>query len=257
MHRLIAVLGVLGVLGVLSRFANAPLAAQEAFEISVYPYATAQRGEWELEGHLNYANRGTTAFDGSIAPRQGQVRFAAELTRGLTDQWEISAYLLAAQVPTLGARYAGWRLRSRFRAPEQWRLPVNMGLSVEYEATRPAFGESAHTFELTAIFERRIGGLQLLFDPTFERDLAGPEHEFEFEPKVRAGLDVSRTVTLGVEYYASLDELKRWHQVYPTANLRLGDDVTLHLGVGLGGMSAGDRLVFKAAFAMPLGTEKR
>src|SRR6266404_5508725 len=119
-----------------------PLAAQEAFEISVYPYATA--------------NRGTTAFDGAVAPRQGQVRFAGELTRGLTDHWEMSAYLLAAQVPAHGTRYAGWRLRSRFRAQEKWRLPVNMGLSVEYEATRPAFSESARTFELTAIFERRF-----------------------------------------------------------------------------------------------------
>src|SRR5437879_7800620 len=214
MHRLIAVLGVLGVLGVLSRFANAPLAAQEAFEISVYPYATAHRGEWELEGHLNYANRGTTAFDGSIAPRQGQVRFAGELTRGLTDHWEMSAYLLAAQVPTLGTRYAGWRLRSRFRAPEAWRLPVNMGLSIEYEATRPAFSESPRTFELTAIFERRMAGVQLLFDPTFERDLAGPEHEFEFEPKARTSVDLSRPITLCVDDYPSLGELTRWRQVF-------------------------------------------
>ena len=230
-----------------------PLAAQEAFEISVYPYATAHRGEWELEGHLNYANRGTTAFDGAVAPRQGQVRFAGELTRGLTDHWEMSAYLLAAQVPTLGARYGGWRLRSRFRAPEEWRLPVKLGLSVEYEATRPAFSESARTFELTAILEHRIAGLQVLFDPTFERDLAGPEHEFEFEPKARAGLDISRTVTLGVEYYASLGEATRWHQLFPTADLRLGDEVSLHFGVGFGSMSSVDRLVFKTAFEMPLG----
>jgi len=253
MRRLIDVVGVLGVLAV---FANAPLPAQEAFEISVYPYATAHRGEWELEGHLNYTNRGTTAFDGSVAPRQGQVRFAGELTRGMTDHWEMSAYLLAAQVPTQGARYAGWRLRSRFRAPEEWRLPVKLGLSVEYEATRPAFSESARTFELTAILEHRIAGLQLLFDPTFERDLAGPEHSFEFEPKARAGFDFSRTVTLGVEYYGSLGETKRWHQFYPTADLRLGDERSLHLGVGFGSMLSGDRLVFKAAFEMPLGGEK-
>ncbi len=238
---------------VLAVFAAQPLAAQEAFEITVYPYATAHRGEWEFEGHLNYANRGTTAFDGAVAPRQGQVRFAGELTRGLTDHWEMSAYLLAAQVPTLGTRYAGWRLRSRFRAPEEWRLPVKMGLSIEYEAARPAFSESARTFELTAILERRFGGLQLLFDPTFERDLAGPEHEFEFEPKARAGLDVSNKLTLGVEYYGSLGEIKQWHQVYPTADLRLGDDMSLHFGVGLGTTLAGDRLVFKTAFEMPLG----
>src|SRR5438093_13763017 len=106
------------VLGLLAAFLSSPVAAQESFEISVYPYATAHRGEWELEGHFNYARRGTTGFDGLVAPRQGQVRFAGELTRGLTDHWEVSGYVLAAQVPDLGVRYAGWRLRSRFRAPQ-------------------------------------------------------------------------------------------------------------------------------------------
>src|SRR2546425_5410110 len=159
MPRLIAVLGVLGVL---SGFANAPLPAQEAFEISVYPYATAHRGEWELEGHVNYANRGTTAFVGSIAPRQGQVRFAGELTRGLTDHWEMSAYLLAAQVPTLGARYAGWRLRSRFRAPEEWRLPRHIGLRNEYQGKPPAFREGPPTLQLVAVFEGRMSGGALI-----------------------------------------------------------------------------------------------
>ena len=46
------------------------------------------------------------------------------------------------------------------------------------------------------------------------------------------------------------------HQYYPTTDLRLGDDVTLHLGVGFGGTSAGDRLVFKTRFEMPFGGEK-
>src|SRR5467141_4404000 len=110
MRRLIDVVAVLGVLAV---FANAPLPAQEAFEISVYPYATAHRGEWELEGHLNVASRGTSGFAGTVAPTQGQWRFAAEVTRGITDHWEVAGYVLGAQVPGMGLEYAGWRLRSR------------------------------------------------------------------------------------------------------------------------------------------------
>jgi hypothetical protein len=247
----------LGLLGLFAFLVPPPaLSAQEAFEISVYPYATAHRGEWELEGHFNYASRGTKTFDGLVAPTQGQFRFAGELTRGLTDHWEMSAYLLAAQVPDLGVQYAGWRLRSRFRAPEAWRLPVNMGLSIEYETARPAFNESTRTFELTAIFERRFGGIQLLADPTFERDLSGPEHEFEFEPKARTAFDLSSRVTMGLEYYGSLGEARAWHQLYPTADVRFGDDLALHLGVGFGTASATDRLVFKTRFEMPLGGEK-
>src|SRR6266446_4933946 len=180
-----------GLLGVVTLLHNHPLSAQERFDISVYPYATAHRGEWELEGHLNYTSRGTSGFAGSVAPTQGQWRFAAEVSRGITDHWELAGYLLGAQIPGMGFEYAGWRLRSRLRAPESWRLPVNVGFSAEYETARPAFGETS-------------------------------QH----------------------------------HQCYPTADWRLGDDMTLHLGVGFGGVTAGDRLVFKTRFEMPLSSEK-
>ena len=236
---------------------GSPLWAQEAFEIAVYPYATAHRGEWEFEGNVNYSRRGTTAFDGLVAPRQGQVRFAAELTRGISDNWEVAGYLLGAQVPDLGFEYAGWRLRSRFSAPRAWRLPVNLGLSVEYETARPAFSESARTLEVTPILERRFGALQLLVNPTLERDLAGAERELEFEPRARTGLTLSRAVVLGLEYYGSLGESRQWHQVFPTADFALGDDLALHLGVGFGTAAAADRLVFKTAFELPLGGEAR
>src|SRR5882762_2203806 len=154
-----------------------------------------------------------------------------------------SSDLLGSQLPGSGFEYAGWRLRSRMRAPESWRLPVNVGFSAEYEATRSAFSDSPRTAELTAIFERRFGTLQLLADPTVERDLVGSGHEWEFEPRARAGLDIGRVVTLGFEWYGSLGDENQWHQFYPTADLRLADDMTLHLGVGFGGASASDRLV--------------
>ena len=223
----------------------APLGAQERFDIAVYPYATAHRGEWEMEALLNYASRGTSAFDGSVAPTNGQWRFAGELTRGITDHWEVSAYVLGAQVPAFGLEYAGWRMRSRLRAPESWRLPFKLGFSAEFETARPTFSESPQTLELTGILERQLGRVQLMLDPTFERDLKGPEHEWEFEPRARVAHHVSRTVTLGLEYYGAFAETETKHQIFPTADFRLGDDLALHLGVGFGTKTAGDRLVFK------------
>ena len=240
MRQIFVVLGSLGVFG------NATLTAQESFEIEVYPYATAHRGEWALEGHVSYIDKGTTTSSGSVAPTDGQVRFAGEMTRGLTDHWEVAGYILGAQVPDFGTQFAGWRLRSRMRAPEAWRLPVNVGLALEYEAAKPTFSESARTFELTTIFERRFGALQLIADPTFERDLEGPEHEFEFEPKARAAVDVSKRLTLGMEYFGSLGEESQTHQFYPTMDLRLPSDLSFHFGVGFGATNTGDQLVFKS-----------
>src|SRR5205085_4089523 len=37
--------------------------AQDRFEIEVYPYETAARGEWELDTHLNYTRLGVTTLD--------------------------------------------------------------------------------------------------------------------------------------------------------------------------------------------------
>jgi len=211
---------VVGLLGVLTVFLDHPLSAQERFDISVYPYATAHRGEWELEGHLNYASRGTSGFAGSVAPTQGQWRFAAEVSHGITDHWELAGYVLGAQVPGLGLEYAGWRLRSRATGPSVLGLPVNVGFSAEYETARPAFSESARTAELTAVFERRFGSLQLIADPTFERDVAGPEHEWEFEPRARAGVDVSKALTLGFECTA---RSVRRASTISTIRRRIGD----------------------------------
>lgn len=246
----------------LSPMVGAPvLEAQEAFEIEVYPYATANRGEWELEAHLNYSQRGTTVFDGAVAPTQHQARFAAELTRGITAHWEVAGYLLAARRPDVGIEYAGWRLRSRVRAPETWRLPVNVGLSIEYEGTRAAFSESRRTLEITPIFERSFGALRLTVDPAFERDLGGETEDrgWEFEPRARGAVGVSRVVTLGLEYFGALGEVgeflpagRQVHQFYPSVDLRLGPEFTVNAGVGFGATNAGDRLVFKTRVEIPM-----
>ena|SRR2546425_6214781 len=236
-------------------------AAQDRFEIEVYRYQTATRGEWELEAHLNYTSLGTTAFDGQVAPTQRQARITAELTRGLTDHWEVSGYLLAARRPAAGLEFAGWRLRSRLRAPESWRLPVRVGFSAELEAARAAYSESPTTLELVAVFEKQIGPLQLDLDPALERDLGGPAvaDGWELEPRARAAVAVSRTVTLALEYYGALGHVgailpgeAQVHQFYPSVDLRLGEELSVNFGVGVGATSVGDRLVFKSRFEIPL-----
>src|SRR5260370_15628329 len=115
----------------------ASAAAQDPFEIEVYGYETGGRGEWELETHLNYAARGTTTYDGGIAPTEHQTHLALELTRGLTDHWEVAAYVLAAHRPGTGVEYAGWRVRSRVRSPESWRVPGGLRPRVGVQGPSP------------------------------------------------------------------------------------------------------------------------
>ena len=234
------------------------LAAQDPFEIEVYGYRTAARGEWELDTHLNYVARGTSAFDGTVAPTEHQGHLALELTHGLTDHWEVAAYLLSAYRPGAGFGYAGARVRSRVRVPEGWRLPVDFSLAAELEFSPAAYDESAIGLEIRPILERRLGRLLLDVDPVLERGLrahgAASTGEWEFEPSARAGFAVSRTVDLSLEYYGKLGETPtdRVHQIYPGVDLKLGEDVEINLGVGVGLTTAGSRLVMKTRFEVPL-----
>ena len=249
----VLVLGMVGPLTVLP--------AQDAFEIQVYGAETAPRKAWELETHLNYIARGTTAFDGPVAPSEHQFHLAVELTRGLTDYWEVTAYLLSAYRPGPGVEYAGWRLRSRVRAPESWRLPVDLGLAAELEFSPAVYDETTAGLEIRPILEKRIGRVQLQLNPVIERALSGTsgEAEWELEPSGRVGVTVSRRVGLSFEYYGKTGLFGgtsgggQVHQFYPGVDLHLGDDVELNMGVGVGTTAAANRLVLKSRFEVPLG----
>ena len=234
--------------------AAAPLAAQDPFEIVVYPAATAARGEWELETHLNYTARGTTAFNGRVAPTQHQTRLTFELTRGITANWEASVYVLSAYRPGVGAEYAGWRVRSRVHAPARWGLPLDLGFSGELTAPQPAYGGASPTVEFTPILEKAFGRLRLGLSANFERDLGtgeagGNAEGWEFEPSAVVAYRVSAVATARLDYHGLFGELgdplglAQVHQFFPGVDLHLGD-VALGLSVGAGTTAAANRLVF-------------
>jgi len=233
------------------------LAAQDPFEIEVYQYETTERGEWELGAHLNHVGTGTTAYDGLVAPTEHQTHLALELTRGVTDHWEVGAYLLSAYRPGTGAEYAGWRLRSRVRFPQAWRLPVDVSLGAELEFTRAAYDETAAGLEIRPTLGRRFGRLQLDLNPVVERGLRGQGSsyagEWEFEPGARVAFTLSKSADLSVEYYGKTrlfdgEAGAPVHQLFPSLDLKLGDDVVCSVGVGVGTAAAANRLVFKSCF---------
>lgn len=242
----------------------AALSAQDPFEIVVYGYETAPASAWELEGHFNYIAAGTTMPDGLVAATRHQAHVALELTRGLTSHWEVGAYALGAYRPGIGVEYAGWRVRSRVRLPESWRLPVDMSFAAELEFTQAPYDENAAGLEIRPTFGKRLGRVQLDFNPVVERGLRGhagdPAEGWEFEPAARIGVGLSRVLDLSVEYHGktslfdgSVPAGEQVHQFYPGVDLKLGDDFSINVGVGFGATSAGNRLVFKSRFEVPLG----
>jgi len=239
------------------------LAAQDPFEIEVYQYETAKRGEWELGAHLNHVATGTIAYDGLVAPTDHQTHLALELTRGVTDHWDVGAYLLSAYRPGTGAEYAGWRIRSRVRFPKGWRLPVDMSVGAELEFTRAAYDETAAGLEIRPTLGRRFGRLQVDLNPVVERGLRGQASgytgEWEFEPGARVAFTLSPAAALSLEYYGktglfdSAEGGTPVHQFFPGVDLKLGDDFVCSVGIGVGTASAANRLVLKSRFEVPLG----
>jgi len=151
-----------------------------------------------------------------------------EVTTGLTTTGSLR--LPAGRRCRVWCAIRGWRFRSRFRAPEQWRSGQN-GLSSN---TRHPSGLQRERPHLRADRDLRASHSQPAADlrPTFERDLAGPEHEFEFEPKARAPRRQHK-VTLGVEYYGSLVRSSSAPGL-SDGRLRLGDELALHFGSASG-----------------------
>lgn len=241
------------VLGLVALAAAPAANAQDPFEIQVYEYQTVAPRRWDLETHVNYTVRGTRAFENGVAPSERQAHLTFELTRGITRYFEMAAYLVTAHRDGANPEFAGWRLRPRFRLPEDW-LPFKVSLSTEFGFPKRVYEENSITFELRPIFERSFGPLQVDLNPVLGKAIRGPtSSEFwDFEPAARIGYAANETFDVSVEYYGATGSLTRvepaaeqTHQIFPGADINFGPDVVLNVGVGFGLTSAGNKLVYK------------
>jgi len=239
----------------LSLLGLAPARAQDPFEIQVYEYVTVPKGRWNLETHFNYTARGVRVFEGTVAPTQHQSHLTFELTRGITDYFELAGYLVLARQAGESPDFAGWRLRPRVRFPERWKLPVLLSLSAEVGFPQDAYEEADATLEIRPVLERQFGRLAIDINPVFGRSLKGPgsDEGWEFEPGARVGVSVSPKLDLSVEYYGAYGPVKdllpaaeQVHQFFGGGDLQFNENMVLNLGLGVGATSAGNRTVLKA-----------
>lgn len=252
-------------LGALAFVAVGPttLHAQDAFEVQVYEYATVPKGMWNLETHLNYTARGSKVAVGQLYPTQGQVHLTFELTRGLTDDFELAAYLVTARHE--GGPFGeivGYRVRPRAKVPESWNWPVGVSLSLEVGFPDAHYEENATTLEVRPIIEKQFGAWQVDLNPVIGRALKGPgtSDGWDFEPNARIAYSVSSKLDLSLEYYGSTGNVTNWlprdqqvHQFYPGFDYQFDDARVVNVGIGWAGTSAGDGLVVKMRYGVLFG----
>lgn len=251
----------------LALFAAAPEArAQDPFEIQVYEYETVPKGLWNLETHINYIGKGTRKFEGPVAPTNNQFHLTFELTRGLTENFEMAGYLVLAHRPgneTL--EYVGWRLRPRVSVPKAWRWPVDVSMSVEFGFPRKVYEENSVTLELRPIIEKKFGRFQIDVNPVVGRALRGPgtDEGWDFEPGVRFGYEINKKLDVSLEYYGSTGAIgdflpanEQVHQLFPGADVSISENVVWNFGIGWGMTDAGNRLVYKTRIGILFGKGK-
>lgn len=236
--------------------ATSALHAQDPFEIQVYLYQTVPKGYWNLETHTNRVLRGVKSASGSVAPTEGQNHLTVELTRGITDYFELAGYLVYSSRPGVSGEFVAWRVRPRIRVPEG-KLPFRFSLSTEVAFPKAAYEESDITLEVRPIIEGRIGPLIAVLNPVVGRALrgAGSGDGWDFEPGVHVGYPATDKLEWSVEYYGSTglvhdaDPLaQQVHQFFPGFDYRFSPTAILNAGVGFGATGAGNTRVFKLRF---------
>jgi hypothetical protein len=185
-----------------------------------------------------------------------------EITTGLTQWSELGVYLFTSARDGEGLQIVGSHLRPRVRAPETWRLPVGLSLSMEFGYQRKEYDPATWSVEIRPIIDKQIGAFYASFNPVVERALKSDadDKEFEFSPNIALNVDVSRKVNVGVEYYGAvgtvtdfLPSSEQQHQVYGVVNLDLGPQWEFNFGYGQGLTSVGDKQIVKLILGRRIG----
>lgn len=148
--------------------ASAPAHAFNYYEMEVYPYRTAAKGEVELENSTAYTTLGTR----ESGANDNLLRNSVELSYGLTSRWEVAAYGdFNYDTGTGESHFAGSRYRVRTRFFEKGQLPVDLGAYVELEM--PKHDEDTQELDVKAIIEKDFGRWTIDLNPAFEKVLKG------------------------------------------------------------------------------------
>jgi hypothetical protein len=230
------------------------LRAQDNYEIQVYGADTVPPGETMVELHSNYTIDGQTETINGVLPSNHAFHETLEVTHGFTPWFETGFYVFSSIQPNEGWEWVGDHIRPRVRVPEEWHWPVGLSLSAEIGYQQPAFSEDTWTLELRPIIDKQWGRWYFALNPALEKSLEGLNSSkgFTFAPSAKVSFDVTKVISVGAEYYASLGPLsgfdtwdEQQHQIFPVIDLNLSPRFEFNFGVGFGLTRSTDDLLVK------------
>lgn len=247
--------GWLRVLGMSVFLVSGKAAALNYFELEVYPYKTASRGEVEVENFTTHTSRGRKDLPGPDN-NAGLTRSTFEFAYGVTDKTEIAYYRDYARARGNHFDYAASRYRVRTRFYEKGELPVDLGLYAELEYPHQEAGEEREVEgELRLIAEKDFGRWTFDFNPIFERALKGPDRADGWELQYAMSLvyRASEQWQPHLDLFGDFGPIKNFesrneqkHLISPAVDFRLGHGLFASLGVGFGLTDATERRLLRA-----------
>jgi hypothetical protein len=229
-------------------------AAQDNYEIQVYPYETVAPGHTMVELHSNFTIEGSRIQSHGLYPTNHAFHETLEITHGFTDWFETGFYIFTSARSGQGWQWVGDHIRPRFRVPEKWHWPVGVSLSNEIGYQRRQFSEDTWTWEMRPIVDQKIGRWYWSLNPTFDRSFHGPgvKNGMVFSPNFKFSYDFSPKIAGGLEYYGSVGPVtgfdavaQQQHQIFPAIDLNLAPQWEINFGLGVGVTRSTDHLIAK------------
>jgi hypothetical protein len=231
-----------------------PVFAQGNYEVQVYPGQVQDPGTTMIELHSNFTIQGSKGTTDGVLGTEHQLHETVEITHGFTPWFETGFYIFTSAQPNEGWQWVGDHIRPRIAAPEEWKWPVGVSLSLEFGYQRYKFSPDTWTLEIRPIIDKQIGRMYLAFNPTLDRSFHGPgvSQGVVFSPNFKAGWDFTKKINAGVEYYGSLGNITGFdpirdqeQQIVPAIDLNLSPNWEFNFGVGIGVTQATDHLLVK------------
>lgn len=235
----------------------APVYALNFFELEVYRYQTEGQGMVELESLNSFVPKGHSQPQGEAEFATDSIyRTSLELTYGLTDKVEATAYLDLGHANARSLEYAGSRYRLRGRLFEKGELPIDLGWYAELEWRRtPEFGDNQLEIDLRPIIERDLGRFTISLNPIFEKAVfVGPNRNkgFEFDYAASIAYRWTELFSPGLEFYGNVGPIddsdplsEQQHYIFPVVNMRLPGGIRLNFGAGFGLTRVSDQIITK------------
>jgi len=226
--------------------------AVDPFEIQVYQAEANPAGKPGIELHVNDVAAGVKTMNGPELAPDGQTHFTLEPSYGVTDWWELGAYLQTA-IAAGEFRYAGVKLRSKFIAPGP-PTGLRVGINFELSWLPEQFEAGRYGAEVRPIIhwssEHWVISVNPIVGLSFSRGGAntGPT----LEPCAQLLKVIPGKAQMGLEYYGDWGPIARLlpfeqaqHYVFEVVNVIALRGVELNLGIGEGLTKASNPVVFK------------